>query len=58
MLSATIDKSEEFAKWIASAKGKTVNLITNSKRVIPLKHYIYSDSEILSRVNASSAYPH
>ena len=46
MLSATIDKSEDFAQWIASAKGKTVNLITNSKRVIPLKHYIYSDSEI------------
>ena len=46
MLSATIDKSEEFAQWIASAKGKTVNLITNARRVIPLKHYIYYDGEI------------
>ena len=46
MLSATIDKSEDFAKWIASAKGKTVNLITNARRVIPLKHYIYYEGEI------------
>jgi antiviral helicase SKI2 len=51
MLSATIDKSEDFAQWIASSKGKTVNLITNSKRVIPLKHYIYSDGEIHQIMN-------
>jgi superfamily II RNA helicase len=41
MLSATIDKSVEFAKWIETIKDKEVYLASTNIRVIPLTHYIY-----------------
>lgn len=46
MLSATIDKPEEFCKWIASNKQKIVNLIPTNHRVVPLEHYIYCNDKI------------
>jgi len=47
MLSATIDKSETFAKWIEDVKTtdkhqKTVYLAPTNYRVVPLKHYFYT----------------
>jgi antiviral helicase SKI2 len=47
MLSATIDKPEEFAKWIEEVKSdeinkKTVYLAPTNHRVVPLKHYLYT----------------
>ena len=47
MLSATIDKSEIFAKWIEDVKTtelikKTVYLAPTTHRVVPLKHYFYT----------------
>jgi superfamily II RNA helicase len=41
MLSATIDKSEEFAKWIEEIKEKEVWLASTNIRVVPLTHYVY-----------------
>jgi len=41
MLSATIDRAEEFANWLFNIKQVPIDLIPNDKRVIPLKHYIY-----------------
>lgn len=41
MLSATIDKSEEFAQWIETITNREVWLCPNDKRVIPLTHYSY-----------------
>ena len=41
MLSATIDRAQEFASWIENIKQKKVNLISNEKRVIPLTHSVY-----------------
>ena len=41
MLSATIDKADEFASWIGNIKQKTTNLIPTSHRVVPLEHYFY-----------------
>ena len=41
MLSATIDKAEEFASWIGNIKQKVTNLIPTHKRVVPLEHYFY-----------------
>jgi len=41
MLSATIDRAEEFGQWIQYIKGRSLNLVGNRKRVIPLKHYFY-----------------
>jgi len=47
MLSATIDKSEVFAKWIEDVKKtdehqKKVYLAPTTHRVVPLKHYFYT----------------
>jgi len=41
MLSATIDKAEEFATWIGNIKETPINLIETSHRVVPLKHYFW-----------------
>lgn len=42
MLSATIDKAEQFAAWIGEHKKKMVTLVSTHTRVIPLQHYIYT----------------
>jgi superfamily II RNA helicase len=46
MLSATIDKEEEFAKWVESncPENKNVVLAPTTHRVVPLTHYMYIDS--------------
>jgi len=41
MLSATIDKANEFGQWIADIKQKPMNLIPTNKRVVPLEHFIF-----------------
>jgi superfamily II RNA helicase len=41
MLSATIDRADEFASWIGNIKQKPINLIPTSHRVVPLEHYVY-----------------
>ena len=41
MLSATIDKADEFASWIGDIKQKTTHLIPTTHRVVPLEHYFY-----------------
>jgi superfamily II RNA helicase len=46
MLSATIDRAEQFANWIGSNKGKVVNLISTTKRVIPLEHHIFVSGKL------------
>tara|TARA_B100001059_G_C17815673_1_gene575059 strand:+ start:105 stop:2594 length:2490 start_codon:yes stop_codon:yes gene_type:complete len=67
MLSATIDKSEIFAKWIEDVKTteqhkKIVYLAPTNHRVVPLKHYFYNtmpegpfkkikDKEFISFIN-------
>ena len=40
MLSATIEKPEIFAKWVANVKDIPVTLAVNEKRIVPLKYYI------------------
>ena len=41
MLSATIDKTYQFAQWIENIKNKEVWIASTNKRVIPLIHYNY-----------------
>jgi superfamily II RNA helicase len=41
MLSATIDKADEFASWIGNIKQTITNLIPTKKRVVPLEHYFF-----------------
>lgn len=41
MLSATIDKADEFASWIGNIKQKITNWIPTKCRVVPLEHYFF-----------------
>ncbi len=41
MLSATIDKPEQFASWIGDIKETPISLIPTSHRVVPLRHYFW-----------------
>ena len=41
LLSATIDQPEKLAKWIGKIKEKTIHLVSNTHRIIPLTHYLY-----------------
>jgi superfamily II RNA helicase len=45
MLSATLDRPEQFGSWIGEIKQKPIHLIKTSHRVVPLKHYFLKDYE-------------
>ena len=47
LLSATIDKPEEFASWLGDLKQKPINLIIKNKRIIPLTHYYYNNDSLI-----------
>ena len=47
MLSATIDKAEEFAQWVVQCRQRDCMLIGTNYRPVPLNHYIYTDKEIV-----------
>ncbi|MDN5327810.1 MAG: hypothetical protein PWP03_448 [Candidatus Woesearchaeota archaeon] len=40
-LSATIPNAKEFAKWIEETKNHKVEVVINTKRAVPLKHFVY-----------------
>lgn len=42
MLSATVRSPEKFADWVSQCREKQIDLITLTKRIIPLKHYIFT----------------
>ena len=50
MLSATIPNYMEFANWVGSIKKTTVYVEITLKRVVPLKHQIYIDSQNIFEV--------
>jgi len=41
LLSATIDKTEQFAQWIETTKQRDVWIASTNRRVVPLTHYGY-----------------
>ena len=47
LLSATIDKPEDFASWLGNLKKKPINLIIKNKRIIPLTHYYYNKNQLV-----------
>ena len=47
MLSATIDRAEEFAQWVVQCRQRDCMLIGTNYRPVPLNHYVYTDKEIL-----------
>jgi superfamily II RNA helicase len=46
MLSATIDKANEFGEWVARCRERDTLLIGTTWRPVPLHHYIYTNNEI------------
>jgi len=46
MLSATIDKAEEFANWVVTCRNRNCYLIGTNWRPVPLNHYVYTKDEI------------
>ncbi len=56
MLSATIDKAEEFATWISKIREKKIYLIPTSHRVVPLDHYIYINNNIHKIMDTTDNY--
>lgn len=46
MLSATIDKADEFANWVVSCRNRNCYLIGTNWRPVPLHHYVYTKDEI------------
>jgi superfamily II RNA helicase len=46
MLSATIDKANEFGEWVARCRERDTILIGTTWRPVPLHHYIYTHNEI------------
>jgi len=46
MLSATIDKANEFGEWVARCRDRDTLLIGTTWRPVPLHHYIYTNNEI------------
>jgi superfamily II RNA helicase len=46
LLSATIDRVDDFAKWLQSIKKKQLTLITSNKRIIPLTHSLFVSNEL------------
>lgn len=51
MLSATIDKPEEFKFWIEKVRNTHVHLIGTKKRIIPLEHYYYLSLKAKKKLN-------
>lgn len=47
MLSATIDKAEEFANWVVTCRNRNCYLIGTNWRPVPLNHYVYTKDEII-----------
>jgi len=41
LLSATIDQPERIAEWVGNLKQRRIHLISNTKRIIPLTHYVF-----------------
>lgn len=46
-LSATIPNAREFAEWICTIHKQIVHVVYTEKRIIPLKHYFFSDKQYL-----------
>jgi superfamily II RNA helicase len=56
MLSGTVGNREYFAKWISNCREKNVSIIYESKRVIPLKHYVYVGKKLYEYYDEKECY--
>ncbi len=51
-LSATIPNAKEFAHWIETIKNHKVHVVSNERRVVPLKHLLFDAYVGLSEISA------
>jgi len=51
LLSATIDRPDQLASWIGDLKQRPIHLINNSRRIIPLTHYLYKPTPYTDLAN-------
>jgi superfamily II RNA helicase len=56
MLSGTIGNRDYFANWISKSRKKNVAVIYQSKRVIPLRHYIYINKTLHEYLDVNEQY--
>lgn len=56
LLSATIDREVQFAKWIETIKKRDVWIASTHKRVVPLTHYLYylTNSQMDNKISSST----
>ena len=52
ILSATVPNYMEFAKWVGNIKKTTVYVEITLKRIVPLKHQIFIDSQKVYEVKS------
>lgn len=53
MLSATVDKPEDFANWLISLRNKDITIIKETKRIIPLTYNYFYDNELFEIVDVN-----
>ena len=53
MLSATIPNYLEFAKWVGNIKKTTIYIEITLKRIVPLEHQIYIDSQNIFEIKST-----
>jgi len=58
LLSATINRPEQFAEWIGKIKQKKINLISTSFRAVPLRHFIYTGENLFQIFDQDNNYSH
>ena len=53
MLSATIPNYQEFARWVGNIKKTTIYIEITLKRIVPLQHQIYIDSQNIFEIKGT-----
>lgn len=56
MLSATLDRPEQLARWLGTQKRTPVHLIQTHYRIVPLTHYLLDKNKMVTLMDAKETY--
>ena len=56
MLSATLDRPEQLARWLGEQKRTPVHLIQTHYRIVPLTHYLLDKDKMVTLMDAKETY--
>lgn len=56
MLSGTVGNPRRFCKWISYCRQRTVSLITETKRIVPLTHHIFVNKNSFQFMDQNNVY--